>query len=94
MVQVIEAKALQHLTDMFEKSQKMVLDLARENADLKKRKMLTVSEVAKITGYSDRTIREKKHEIGFFSEGKDIRFKIDDVDRWIENNYIRPRKTK
>lgn len=93
-VEVIDAKALKDLIEMFEISQETVMRLARENADLKARKLLTVAEVAKITGYTDRTIREKKFDIGFVTEGKDIRFKLADIDKRIESDYIRPRKRK
>ncbi len=90
-VAVIDSNALSDLCDMFRESQRMVRELARENADLKKRKLLTVSDVAKLTGYTERTIRDRKHEIGFFTEGKDIRFKISDVDSWIDRYYIKPK---
>lgn len=90
-VQVIEAGALDDLKRMFIETNEMARRLAVENAALKAKKMLSVSELANITGYSERTIRDRKHEIGFFTNGNDIKFKVSDVDAWIEKNYIKPK---
>ena len=90
-VQVIDAGALNDLKNMFVESQRMVRELATENAALKSKKLLSVAEVAEMTGYSTVTINRRKEEIGFFTEGKDIKFKPSDVDAWIEENYIKPK---
>lgn len=87
----IESSAFQELQSMFRESCLSNSELRKENKRLKEKKLLSPLEVAEMTGYNEKTIRQKKDEIGFFTVGKEILFKPEALDAWIERNYIKPR---
>lgn len=87
----IEHQTFREMESMFNQLVKINSDLKKENEKLKKKKLLSSDEVAEMVGYKEATIRLKKKEIGFFTEGKDVFFKPEAVDAWIERNYIKPR---
>lgn len=89
---VIDSPAFQKMETMFSELVKMNRQLAEENKSLQLKRLLSVKDVCDITGYSENTVLRRKEEIGFFCEGKDIKFKPVDVDNWIDRNYIKPRK--
>jgi predicted DNA-binding transcriptional regulator AlpA len=91
-VMVIECEAFQELVAMYKDLVRINTELRDENNKIKKRKLLNSVEVAEMVGYKEATIRLKKKEIGFFTEGKDVFFKPEDVDAWIERHYIKSRK--
>jgi excisionase family DNA binding protein len=88
---VIESETFNRILTMYEEIADIAKDLHRENKRLKERKLLSTEEVAQMTGYSKDSICDKKKEIGFFTIGKEVKFKPEAVDAWIERNYINPR---
>lgn len=93
-VTTIESSAFQELTSMFKTSCNMVNSLASEVKVLKSKRLFTAKEVAEMTGYNEKTIRNKRYEIGFRSEGGVVLFKPEDVDAWIEKGYVKPKTIK
>lgn len=87
----IEHQTFQNLQSMFNDMVGINKELKAENKRLKERKLLSTEEVAQMTGYSKDSICDKKKEIGFFTIGKEVKFKPEAVDAWIERNYIKPR---
>jgi translation elongation factor EF-1alpha len=87
---IIEADAykglMSKIDDLIETSQKLMA----QNRSLKEKLLLSSNEVAELTGYNEKTIKIKKHEIGFFTQGKQVFFKPADVQLWIDRNYIKP----
>lgn len=90
-VVVIEAEAFKAMQAMFNEVVRLHKELADDAARRRDKRLLTAKEVAEMVGYRYATIKLKKHEIGFFSEGKDVKFKLKDVEAWIDRNYIKPR---
>ncbi len=91
---VIESQAFQKLERLLETACVMAGELAEENKSLKAKKLLSAREVAEMTGYNEKSIRNKRHDIGFRSEGSKLFFKPADVDTWIDRGYIAPKPRK
>lgn len=87
----MESAAFKEMQDMFKEVVRLHKELVDDAARRRDKRLLTAKEVAEMVGYRYGTIKLKKHEIGFFSEGKDVKFKLKDVEAWIERNYINPR---
>lgn len=87
----MESETFKKMQDMFEEVVRLHKELSDDVKRLKDKRLLTPKEVAELVGYNPNTIKQKKHEIGFFSEGKDVKFKLKDVEAWIDRNYINPR---
>jgi hypothetical protein len=90
---VIESETFQKMQNMFSELVRMNRKLAEENKNLQLKRLLRVEDICTMTGYSKNTVLRRKEEIGFFCEGKDIKFKSADVDNWIQSYYIKPRKS-
>lgn len=90
-VRVIETSAIQKFEEMFIAACKRIEEAADEKKFYHEKRLLSAKEVGRLTGFSQGSILKRKHEIGFFTQGKDIRFRMKDVEKWIEQNYIRPR---
>lgn len=88
----IESATFQEMKTMFSDAIVQVKELSAENFILKN-KYLTPLEVGKLTGYNEKTIKIKKEEIGYITQGRDLKFKMEDVTRWMENYYVKPRRT-
>lgn len=88
---VAESPIFQEMVAMYKDIVRINKELGDENKRLREKKLLTSEEVAEMTSYNAKTIRLKKHEIGFFTVGKEVLFKPDAVDAWIDRNYIKPR---
>lgn len=89
----IESQAYQRLESMFVESQKTIKDLS-DQVIASKIGLLDPKQVAELTGYAEATIRQKKADIGYSTMGKDIKFRIEDVNAWINKGYRAPRTRK
>ena len=56
-----------------------------------RKEFYSVKEVASILMRSLDSVRRLKHKIGFVRDGKQILFKKSDIERYIENRYIKPK---
>jgi len=88
----VEHTAFKKIEAMFQDVCKQLSDQVKENTALKAKKLLTAREVGEMTGYHEETIKRKKHEIGFKSDGGTLKFPTNLVDAWIEKDVIKPRK--
>lgn len=88
---VIESQTFQEILTMYQRVCGLLEEELREKKKRNDKLLLSAREVAEMTGYNEKTIRLKKHEIGFFTIGKEVMFKPADVEAWIEQSYIRPR---
>lgn len=87
---VIEHEAFKRLEQMFIESQEIIK--VQASALLKSKiGLLDPKQVAELTGYAEGTIRQKKADIGFSTMGKDIKFRLEDVNAWINKGYRAPR---
>lgn len=88
---VFEDDKLNNLLEGMKSLMEETKSLADENYLLKTR-YLTAKEVGAITGYDEKTIKNRKEEIGYITHGKDLKFLIEDVNKWMMNYYVRPKK--
>jgi len=89
-VVTIEAETFRRMQDMYFKMAEMVetQTKTKKSADIT---LLTVKEVTALTGFGAQTIKMHKEEIGYQTMGKDLRFKPEDVEAWINSTYRKPR---
>lgn len=94
-VTIIEVERFNRLENMFSTTCEMLASATQRIKSMADdEQWLTTSEVAAITKYEEKTIRSKKHEIGFHGQGKDLKFKKKDVMKYMESYYIRPREKR
>ncbi|MGV3684386.1 MAG: hypothetical protein ACO1NS_02085 [Daejeonella sp.] len=86
---VVESDTFQKMQSMFSVAMEAVKQLSSENFILKNR-YLSAEEVGQLTGYHTKTIKIRKDEIGYITQGKDLKFKLDDVNTWMMRYYIKP----
>jgi hypothetical protein len=89
----IEKKAFRELKQMFIESQETVKAQASMLLQ-SKIGLLDPKQVAELTGYDEKTIRSKKEDIGYSTMGKNIKFRMEDVNAWINKGYRPPRHRK
>ena len=76
---------------MFEESQQII----KHQAEIITRSrigLMSARQVADLTGYDEKTIKDRKEEIGFHTMGKDLKFKPADVQAWIDKYYRSPKR--
>jgi hypothetical protein len=56
---------------------------------LKENRLMSVSDVIQYTGFKSNWINERKADIGYFQDGKDLRFYKADVDAYFKKNFIK-----
>lgn len=72
---------------------KNLVQAAKKMSDeifIQKHKYLTAAEVGAITGYSSKSIKNRKDEIGYITQGGELKFIRSDVDAWMRRYYISP----
>lgn len=84
-------------TPVYRKMEQMYFDICDKYNALSKEhtaskvQLLTVKEVAAILNYEEKTIYNRKGEIGYIKNGKEIRFEPAMVQDWIKRNSIKPK---
>lgn len=86
----MEHAAFKRLEDMFVQAQEVIQEQAKK-LSRNETIWLDVSEVAELTRYHEKTIKLRKAEIGYRTMGKDIFFKLKDVEAWTNKYYRAPR---
>ena len=90
-VLTVESQTFQDMQSMFQSVCQIAKELASENKELKAKLWITAREVGTLTGYNEKTIKNRKKEIGFRSDGGLLLFKTKDVIAWMDRGYIAPR---
>jgi hypothetical protein len=93
-VVVIEAEAFQQLLARIENMEKLFLETVKDFKDKSNERWLTIFEVAELTGFSRAWVYHRKDYIGFFQEGKDLRFWKQDVIKFMNLRSIEPKINK
>ncbi|HEY1062902.1 MAG TPA: hypothetical protein VGE44_14495 [Daejeonella sp.] len=73
------------IKDLIEESKRVNKDIFIQN-----NRYLNAAEVGAITGYSAKSIKNRKDSIGYISMGGELKFLKADVDKWMMKNYIEP----
>lgn len=89
---VIESETFQEMHRMYQSVCRTALELGDQSRVLKAKVWITAKEAAQVTGYNEKTIRNRKHEIGFRSDGGLLLFKTQDVVAWMELGYVPPKR--
>ena len=84
-VTIIETKKLNAL---FEQMETMVEFVKQASVPVEPQKLMTISEVMKMTSLSRSSIDKYKSDIGYTTIGGCYRFKRKDVELYIEENYL------
>lgn len=90
---VIEHEAFKRLEAMFIESQAIIKEQAKKLTGSKVI-WLNVTEVAELTRYHEKTIKLRKTEIGYRTQGRNLFFKLSDVEKWVEKYYRAPRTNR
>jgi hypothetical protein len=90
---VIEHETFKRIEEMFAESQEIIREQAKllTNAKLS---WVNAKQAAEISGYNSQTLRSRKSEIGYRTMGKDIFFKLSDLEIWMDKYYRAPRTRK
>lgn len=83
----------EELRDMFIKSQEIIREQAAV-ASGRDVELLSIQQVCERTGYKEAFIRSRKHEIGYHTVGRDLKFKPCAVRAWIDKYYREPKRIK
>jgi excisionase family DNA binding protein len=86
-VTIIETEKFQELLDQL----KTMMDYIH-SATLKSQPLLSIAQVAEMTGLSKSTIERIKADIGYTTIGGCYRFKRTNVDLHIEENSLEPKR--
>lgn len=81
----------QDLKKMFIESQNIIRDQAKKLANAKI-VWVDTKEAAEITRYNEKTLKLNKDEIGYRTKGRDIFFKLSDLEEWMNRYYRGPKK--
>lgn len=75
---------------LMERIDKLILECEAVNRGIyiESNKYLTAGQVGAITGYNGKTIKLRKDEIGFCTQGGLLKFLKSDVDIWMMKFYI------
>lgn len=88
-----ESETYKSIAQMFAESQEIIKAQADE-LFTSKYGWLDPQQVADLTKYDEKTIRLKKTEIGYSTKGKNIKFRIEDVNAWMLKTYRGPKAIK
>lgn len=87
-VTIIETEKLNSILNGMEALMDFVKDATLESKFSKKTYM-SLMEVSEYIGFSEKWVRDHKHDIGCSKVGGDYRFKRSDVDYYVSLNYFK-----
>lgn len=90
----IESAAYKELLQVISLQMTLFLNLVEELKDTKNEKYLSVEEVCELTGFSKDWVYARKADIGYFSEGKDLKFWKPNVLKYMSQRSIEPKVSK
>lgn len=76
---------------MFIESQQIIRDQAKKLAN-SKTIWIDTKEAAEISRYHEKTLKLHKEEIGYRTKGRDVFFKLSDLEAWMNRYYRGPKK--
>jgi excisionase family DNA binding protein len=88
-ISLVETKVLQALIDKVDAIQGYV-----EKVTSKDNPYMTIEETAQTMGFTKVWVINNKHDIGFSSIGRSIRFKRKDVEAYMEQNYFKSKSPR
>jgi hypothetical protein len=93
-VYTIESEAYKAQQESLNLLRKLFLDTVEELKEAKDNKWMSVAEVMQFTGFSRQWLMMRKHDIGYFQDGKDLRFWKPDLIKFMELRSVKPKINK
>jgi hypothetical protein len=90
-VAIISNELLEALISKIDSLDAYVNQLKTE-LDAKSKPYLSTQDLMELTGFSSKWVIDNKSKIGFTEIGNQLRFKRKDVEQFMEQNYIKPKK--
>lgn len=90
----IESEAFKSQQESLNLLRKLFLDTVEELKEAKDNKWMSVAEVMQFTGFSRQWLMMRKHDIGYFQDGKDLRFWKPDLIKFMELRSVKPKINK
>lgn len=91
---VVDSEAYKQQEETLNLLRKLFLDVVAELKEAKNERYLSVEEVSELTGFSKDWVYARKTDIGFFQEGKDLRFWKPNVLKYMALRSIEPKVNK
>jgi excisionase family DNA binding protein len=85
----VESECFKMMLFNIEQTRKMVERLTEELKKAKGDYWMTPDQVAEYTGFKYTWIYERRNDIGCFREGKGLRFKKSNVEKYMEENSFK-----
>ncbi|KIO75251.1 hypothetical protein TH53_21820 [Pedobacter lusitanus] len=89
----IESEAFKEIQGMHMQNKQVIADQAATIAGYNI-VMISAEKAAELTGYSEKTLRLRKEEIGYHTIGKNIFFFPKDLEVWLHKYYRGPKPRK
>lgn len=90
-VAIIDNQLIENLISKINSLDAYVNELKTE-VEVKSKPYLSTQDLMELTGFSSKWVIDNKSKIGYTEIGSQLRFKRKDVERFIEQNYIKPKK--
>lgn len=84
-VVTIESEAFRRLEYLIERNAQLTEQMANKESD----KILTLNQAAEYLGVTKQWVSTRKKAIGFYKEGKIIRIRKSDIDKYLEKHTIK-----
>lgn len=90
----IESSAYKELLQTLTLQRTLFLETVAQLKEAKNDKWMSVSEVLEYTGFSRQWLMARKNDIGFFQDGKDLRFLKSNVIKFMSLRSVEPKINK
>jgi excisionase family DNA binding protein len=90
-VAIIDNHLIETLIAKIERIDTYIHEL-KADVDTKSKPYLSTQDLMELTGFSSKWVIDNKGKIGFTEIGNQLRFKRKDVEQFMEQNYIKPKK--
>jgi len=88
---VIESEAYKQLITRIENIERLFIEAISELKEAKNDRYWSVEEVAEFTGFCESWVRKRKEHMGFFQEGKDLKFLKSNVLKYMSQRSVDPK---
>ena len=93
-VTLFETPAVLELIEKIAQLSERVEAMHQELKTMAEIKFLNSKEAAEMMGFSEVWICNNKQHIGYSNIGKSIRFKVSDIEAYMEQNYFKTKRRK
>lgn len=90
-VAIIDNQLIENLISKINSLDAYVNELKTE-VEVKSKPYLSTQDIMELTGFSSKWVIDNKSKIGYTEIGSQLRFKRKDVEQFMEQNYIKPKR--